>query len=157
MLVEFLDYQRVALGLKCGGLGAEELRAKLGPSAMTLGALLKHLARAEDHWFGTWLRGLPTSAPWDVVEADWEWDWLTAGDDSPEYLQRLWEDNVVRSRVLVAEALTTGGVDQLSRPPWPADDPPSLRWILVHMIREYARHNGHADLIRESIDGLTGV
>lgn len=60
---------------------------------------------------------------------------------------------MTRSRALVAEALTTGGLDQLSRRNGQA---PSLRWIIYHMIEEYAWHNGHADLIRESIDGLTG-
>jgi hypothetical protein len=63
---------------------------------------------------------------------------------------------VARSRALVAEALTDGGLDQLARRTWPSGDAPSLRWILVHMIEEYARHNGHADLFRESVDGLTG-
>ncbi len=57
---------------------------------------------------------------------------------------------------MVAEALADGGLDRLSRVPWPDGSTPSLRWILVHMIEEYARHNGHADLIRESVDGETG-
>jgi hypothetical protein len=63
---------------------------------------------------------------------------------------------VSRSRSLVQEALAGGGLEQLARETWPDGRAPSLRWILVHMIEEYARHNGHADLIRESIDGQTG-
>jgi hypothetical protein len=64
--------------------------------------------------------------------------------------------SVDASRARVAEALARGGMDQLSRRTWDSGESPSLRWILVHMIEEYARHNGHADLIREAIDGSTG-
>ncbi len=60
------------------------------------------------------------------------------------------------SRTLVAEALTGGGLERLARRTWPDGSAPSLRWILVHMIEEYGRHNGHADLLRESVDGQTG-
>jgi hypothetical protein len=77
-------------------------------------------------------------------------------DDTPEQLQAIWQDAVARSRDLVAEAVVDGGLDRLARRSWPDGQAPSLRWILLHMIEEYARHNGHADLIRESVDGLTG-
>jgi hypothetical protein len=63
---------------------------------------------------------------------------------------------VARSRALVAEALGDAGLEQLARRTWPDGRAPSLRWILVHLIEEYARHNGHADLLREAVDGLTG-
>jgi hypothetical protein len=63
---------------------------------------------------------------------------------------------VGRSRSLVAEALADGGLDRPARRTWPDGRAPSLCWILVHMVEEYARHNGHADLIRESVDGSTG-
>jgi hypothetical protein len=79
----------------------------------------------------------------------------SASEDSPEQLMALWQDGVDRSRALVAEALAGGGLDQASRT-GPSGRAPSLRWILCHMVEEYARHNGHADLIRESIDGITG-
>jgi hypothetical protein len=68
----------------------------------------------------------------------------------------LWRDAVARSRVLVKEALADGGLDRLARRTWPDGRAPGLRWILCHMIEEYARHNGHADLLRESVDGLVG-
>jgi hypothetical protein len=68
----------------------------------------------------------------------------------------LWQDAVARSRVLVKEALADGGLDRLAQRTWPDGRAPSLRWILCHMIEEYARHNGHADLLRESVDGLVG-
>ena len=73
-----------------------------------------------------------------------------------ERLFSLWQEAVERSRSLVAAALADGGLDRLARRTWPSGEAPSLRWILVHMIEEYARHNGHADLLRERIDGVTG-
>lgn len=85
-----------------------------------------------------------------------DWDWHSAAEDSPEQLFALWNDAVARSRSLVGEALADGGLERLAERTWPDGQAPSLRWILVHMIEEYARHNGHADLIRESVDGLTG-
>ena len=74
----------------------------------------------------------------------------------PEQLYALWQDDVDRSRTLFAQALAEGGLDVLARQPWPSGESPSLRWVVVHMIEEYARHNGHADLIREAVDGLVG-
>jgi hypothetical protein len=68
----------------------------------------------------------------------------------------MWETSVELSRSITQKALDTAGLEQLAKRKWPNGESPSLRWILVHMIEEYARHNGHADLIRESIDGLTG-
>ena len=68
----------------------------------------------------------------------------------------LWQDAVARSRSLVTEALADGGLERPARRTWPDGRAPSLRWILCHLIEEYARHNGHADLLRESVDGLTG-
>jgi hypothetical protein len=87
---------------------------------------------------------------------DPDWEWRTAADDSPEELFELWENAVARSRALVEEALTNGGVDQLATKSWSDGSTPSLRWILCHMIEEYARHNGHADLLREAVDGQIG-
>jgi hypothetical protein len=75
---------------------------------------------------------------------------------TPEQLYKLWQDAVARSRILVAEALADGGLDQLARVTWPDGRAPSLRRILIDLIEEYARHVGHADLIRESVDGLVG-
>ncbi len=157
-LLGFLDYQRATLAWKCGGLDAAGLRATIGASSMTLGGLLKHLALVEDSWFSRWLHGRDRRPPWDGVdwEADPDWDWHSAAEDSPAQLVALWQEAVARSRALVAEALADGGLDQLARRTWPDGRAPSLRWILVHMIEEYARHNGHADLLREAVDGRTG-
>lgn len=75
----------------------------------------------------------------------------------PEEIYALWDDSVSRSRAAVEEALAGGGgMDQLAQRIRSDGTAPSLRWLVVHMIEEYARHNGHADLIRESVDGLVG-
>jgi uncharacterized damage-inducible protein DinB len=125
---------------------------------MTLGGLLKHMAFVESFWFSRWLHGHAGESPWDTVDwtSDPDWEWHSATEDSPEQLFALWQDAVTRSRALTTDALTNGGLDQFAQRTWPDGRVPSLRWILVHMIEEYARHNGHADLLRESVDGHTG-
>jgi uncharacterized damage-inducible protein DinB len=157
-LLGYLDYQRATLAWKCRGLDAAGLDATTGASTMTLGGMLKHLALVEDDWFGYKLLDLPPSPPWDTVDwdADVDWDWHSAVHDTPDELFALWERAVATARERVAAALPTGGLDQLARRSLRGGGRPNLRWILCHMIEEYARHNGHADLIRESIDGATG-
>jgi len=157
-LLGFLDFQRATLAWKTDGLDADGLRATLAPSTMTLGGLLKHLALVEDHWFSERLLGREPEPPWDAVDwdADRDWEWHTAEQDSPDALRALWRASVDRSRAAVAEALADGGLDRLAAIPGRDGSTPSLRWIVVHMIEEYARHNGHADLLRESVDGETG-
>jgi len=157
-LLGFLEYQRATLAWKCKGLDAAGLRATVAASSMTLGGMLKHLACVEDGWCSQWLYGRDPEPPWDTVDwdADPDWEWQLAAGDSPEQLHTLWQDTVARSRALVTEALADGGLEQLARRTWPDGRAPSLRWILFHLIEEYARHNGHADLLRESVDGLTG-
>jgi uncharacterized damage-inducible protein DinB len=152
-----LERQRATLAWKCGGLDAAGLQATVAASSMTLGGLLKHLAHVEDDYFSVRLLGREPGPPWDAVDwdADPDWDWHSAAEDSPEQLLTLWQDAVVRSRSAVTEALADGGLEQLGRyTGW--REPPSLRRILIDLIEEYARHVGHADLIRESVDGLTG-
>jgi uncharacterized damage-inducible protein DinB len=157
-LLGFLEYQRATFAWKCSGLDSRGLQARLAPSTMTLGGMMKHLALVEDGWFSRRLLGRDYSPPWDAVDwgADPDWEWHSAAEDSPEQLFALWQEFVARSRSAVAEALAEGGLDQLARRTGHSGQAPSLRWILCHMIEEYARHNGHADLIRESIDGLVG-
>ena len=157
-LLGFLDYQRQTLEWKTRGLGADGLAATVGPSTMTLGGLLKHLAFVEDYWFGYRLQGRSPGAPWDTVDwdADGDWDWHSAAQDSPGELRDLWEAALARSREAVEEALDDGGLDRLAERSSSDGSTPSLRWILLHMIEEYARHTGHADLLRESVDGETG-
>jgi uncharacterized damage-inducible protein DinB len=158
-LFGFLEFQRATLEWKCAGLDAVGLRAQVAASSMTLGGLLKHMAYVEDVWFSRRLHGRDPAPPFDTVDwdADRDWEWHSAADDTPEQLRALWQDAVVRSRALADEALAAGGLDQLAAvvDDW-YGEAQSLRWIVVHMIEEYARHNGHADLLRESVDGLTG-
>ena len=156
-LLGSLERQRRTLAWKCGGLGAEGMRATVGTSTVTLGGLLKHLALVEDFTFATTFLGRGPGQPWESVDwdADPDWDWRSAAEDTPEELWALWRDAVHRSRAVVEAALQHGGLDQRGRPA--ADgETPSLRRLLVDLIEEYARHVGHADLIRESVDGLVG-
>ena len=158
MLLGFLDYHRATFAWKVEGLDAGGLQKTVGASDMTLGGMIKHLALVEVSWFAENLFHRPLGEPWDSVnwDADYDWDWHSAADDTPEELLALWRESVDRARACTAEALEDGGLDR------PADRrrkngrTPTLRWIVLHMIEEYARHNGHADLIRESIDGATG-
>ena len=157
-LLGSLERQRATLAWKCGGLDAAGMRATVGTSTVTLGGLLKHLALVEDDYFAGRLHGRALGSPWDTGDwdADPDWEWNSATEDTPEQLMALWQETVARSRYLVSEALAGGGLDQLARRTWPDGRAPSLRRILIDLIEEYARHVGHADLIRESVDGLVG-
>ncbi len=95
-----------------------------------------------------------TLGPSIMTLADWEWH--SAAEDSPGQLASLWQEAVDRSRTLVAGAVAEGGLDRLAAFTWPDGRTPSLRRLMMDMIEEYARHVGHADLIRESVDGLVG-
>ena len=157
-LLGSLERQRATFAWKCGGLDVAGLRATVGASSMTLGGLLKHLALIEDHYFSVRLLGRHPAPPWNTVDwdADRDWEWRSSSQDTPEQLYGLWQDAVARSRSAVAEALAGAGLDQPIRHTWPDGRTPSLRRTLIDLIEEYARHVGHADLIRESVDGLVG-
>lgn len=155
----FLDFLRATLAVKTDGLSAEQLATTLAPSTITLGGLLKHLALVEGFWFVRVLGGGEEPAPFDQVpEDDNEWEWRTAADDEPDDLRGWWRSAVATSDAAIDAALATpDGMVAMSAAAHPRNDARfSLRWILTHMIEEYARHLGHADLIRESIDGSTG-
>ena len=159
VLRSFLDYHRDTLRLKCEGLTQQQLAQQLPPSDMTLGGMMKHLAIVESSWFESVFAGGEYMPPFDSVDwdADRDWEWHTARDDSPEELLALFDEAVRRADAVVDTALARGGLEQESaRRSRHEDSTFTLRWIVVHMIEEYARHNGHADLIRESIDGQTG-
>ena len=154
-LLGFLDFQRATLQWKAVGLGDEQLCQPLSPSTMTLGGLLSHLAFVEDYWFGYVLSQTPPAEPWRDMDwdADPDAEWHRALNLPADQVRAEWRDAVAQSRRLVAGALERGGLDAAAQR---GDSEFSLRWILVHMIEEYSRHNGHADLLRENIDGLTG-
>ncbi|MEY4364741.1 MAG: hypothetical protein RLZZ305_85 [Actinomycetota bacterium] len=157
-LLGFLDYQRATLEWKTRGLDAAGLSSRTGASTMTLGGILKHMAWVEDHWFSHFLLGRDRAALWLTVDwtADRDWEWSSAASDTPDALRALWSGACAGSRENVAGVLTRGDLSTPAVRTWDNGEAPSLRWILVHMIEEYARHNGHADLLREAVDGETG-
>jgi hypothetical protein len=154
----FLDYHRDTFRWKCSGLTQQQLAQKLPPSEMTLGGMMKHLALVEVGWFGKTLAGQPYPPLFDSVdwESDPDWEWRTAADDDPQELREIYDDCVRRADAAIEEALSRGGLETESVGQSSSDGAFNLRWIMLHLIEEYARHNGHADLIRESIDGETG-
>jgi uncharacterized damage-inducible protein DinB len=154
----FLNFHRDTMRLKSAGLDHDQLNRTLAPSTMTLAGLLKHLAVVESSWFAEYVSGQEMMAPFDSApwDDDRDWEWHTAPDDSPEELRRLFDDAVARSEEITDAALAQDGLDTLTVKADRRGERFSLRWILIHMIEEYARHNGHADLLRESIDGATG-
>lgn len=154
----FLDYFRNTLRRQTDGLDAAALAARLEPSTLTLGGLLKHLAFVESYWCDHLLAGNEQGEPW--ASADWEtdndWEMTSALHDTPEQLRALFDAEVATSDGHLDRAIATIGLDghaaRLRR-----EQTVNVRWILVHLIEEYARHTGHADLIRESIDGATDL
>jgi uncharacterized damage-inducible protein DinB len=158
LLTQFLDFHRATLVQKVSGLSAEQLRTRAVPSSeITLAGMLKHLALVEDDWFQSTLFGRTDIEPWASApfEDDRDWDWHSAIEDSPEYLLGLYGAACARSRTAVAEA--GGDLERVSvEPDRHTGGHFSLRWILIHMVEETARHNGHVDLIREAIDGSAG-
>jgi len=158
MLLFALERSRAQFAWKCGGLDAAGLGRRHPPSTMTLGGLVKHLALVED-WTAAWkLNGQSPGAPWDAAdfESEPDWEWRTGAGDPPEELYALWRAAVARSRAAIAEVLADGGLDQPSRLTTDAGESPNVRRILVDLHDEYARHVGHADLLREAVDGLVG-
>ena len=155
-LLGFLDHHRATLSWKCAGLDTAGLSTQVGASSLTLGGLLKHAALVEVDWFVGDLHGRGLGRPWSEVDDPGQFAWASAADDSPEQLRELWSDAVHQAREATAEALADGGLDRLTDRVRSDGFRPSLRWLLLHMIEEYARHNGHADLIREAVDGSVG-
>lgn len=153
-----LDRARAQFAWKVGGLDAAGLHRRHPPSTTTLAGLVKHLAQVEDKYVAMFLTGAPLGPPWDAAgdEPVWEWAYRTAADDSPEELYTLWQGAVERSRAAWSKALATGGLDQPSAYRLPSGEAPNLRRALIDTIEEYLRHTGHADLIREAVDGLVG-
>jgi uncharacterized damage-inducible protein DinB len=151
-LVGFLDFNRSVLERKCAGLHPDELaRRSVAPSNLTLWGLVRHMADVERHWFQRRFRG-DRIAPlyWTRDQPDADFDALDQADYDTDLAA--WRRECEVSRLIVA-----GCPDLAESAQWGGRDPVNLRWILMHMIDEYARHNGHADLLREAIDGSTGV
>jgi uncharacterized damage-inducible protein DinB len=150
LLDAFLDYHRATLMIKCDGLDDAQLRTRSAPpSSLSLLGLVRHMADVERGWFRRVLGG--EDAPplfWSEDDRDGDFDNVDEADAAEAFQQ--WRAECEHARQLVA-ATPSLEVTGLRR-----GEPVSLRWILVHMIEEYARHNGHADLLRERIDGAVG-
>lgn len=158
MLLFALDRSRAQFAWKCGGLDSAGLNRPYPPSAMTLGGLLKHMALVEQR-YAIDFTGEAPGPPLDVAEArtDPDWAWRTAADDTPEQLYRLWRGAVEHSRAAMERALADGGLDQPAKYTTSGSgESPNLRRVVVDLHDEYARHVGHADLLREAVDGLVG-
>jgi hypothetical protein len=154
-----LDRLRTTFRWKADDLDAAGLKARVGASSLTLGGLLKHLAINEDYLFTTKLTGEPLGAPWRALGwdgSDDDWEFTTAADDPPEQLYALWDDAVERSRERLIAALADGGLDQLVHASRSDGARASLRRLVCDLIEEYGRHTGHADLLREAVDGRAG-
>lgn len=155
LLTAFLDYQRATMLQKADGLTRAQLAQPLPSSPLTLAGLLNHLAKVEDNWFRVRFAGLP-AAGWRAgvdSSADPDWDFHTAAALEPESLRDRYRAACAASREIVEQVQD---LDQLSALPRRDGGPVTLRWILIHMVEETARHAGHADLLREAIDGAVG-
>jgi len=157
-LVGALDRLRTTFRWKADDLDAAGLRTRIGASSLTLGGLLKHLAFVEDFQSTVKLRGQAPGEPWNGVDwdAEPEWPFTSAADDSPDELYALWESAVERARARLGAAMADGGLDQLVHVSDDEGRHASLRRLVCDLIEEYGRHTGHADLLREAVDGLVG-
>jgi hypothetical protein len=154
-----LDRQRTTFRYKADGLDAAGLGHRIATSSLTLGGLLKHLAIVEDYYFTHKLDSSPLGDPWPEIdwESDPDWEFTTAAKDTPETLYALYDGAVERSRARLAAALAKNGDPaQLVGAHVSDGRHASLRRLLLDMIEEYGRHTGHADLLREAVDGVTG-
>jgi len=156
-LVGALDRLRTTFLWKTDDLEAVGLQARVGASSMTLGGLLKHMAINEDSMFTRKLSGESVGEPWESLwDGTDDWEFTSAANNTPAQLYAFWRDAVERSRVRLAAALERGGLDQLVHVSSPKGEHASLRRLLCDLIEEYGRHTGHADLLREAVDGRVG-
>jgi len=152
MLRTFLDYHRATLAMKCDGLTDEELRRQsMPPSALSLLGLVRHMAEVERNWFRRVINGEDIPLVWSE-----KGDFQVAYDASTATRAEAfgaWQTEIEHSRRIEEAAESLDLVRHNER--W--DEDLSLRLVMLHLIHEYARHNGHADLLREGIDGTVGV
>jgi uncharacterized damage-inducible protein DinB len=155
-LSQFLDFQRETILIKAEGLSGDQLAQRIPTSNLTLAGILYHLALVEESWMEVGFLGLRYREDWagiDLDDPDSEFRIAPAMD--PEYLRKRYREACERSRAAAAQAesldqLSASGGQEQARRPF------SLRWILLHLIEETARHAGHADLLREAIDSTVG-
>jgi uncharacterized damage-inducible protein DinB len=152
LLRAYLDFHRETLALKCAGLSDDDLRRRSAPpSTLSLLGLVRHMAEVERSWFRRVVAGEDVPLVWSA-DVDFQVAYDATGSTREEAFGA-WEAEIAHARRIEAAApsLDVVGVDRRS------GDQYSLRRVMVHLIQEYARHNGHADLLREGIDGAVGV
>jgi len=153
MLDAWLDWHRATLAMKCDGLDAAQLRRRaVPPSTLSLLGLVRHMAEVERNWFRRCFTG--EEAPplyYSDRNPDGDFDDVDAADVDEAF--RAWNAECDNARTIASDAMT---LDDVGARPRQGGVLVSLRWIMVHMIEEYSRHNGHADLLRQCIDGAVG-
>ncbi|MEV4889404.1 DinB family protein [Nonomuraea sp. NPDC055795] len=153
MLRSYLDFHRATLAMKCDGLSDEQLRSRsMPPSTLSLMALVRHMAEVERHWFRRVVGGEDLPMVWSATL----WDFQTAYDDTGATREEAfgaWEAEVEHARRIERAADSLDLTSYNAR--WEAEV--SLRMVMLHLIHEYARHNGHADFLREAVDGTVGA
>ncbi|MEU7476307.1 DinB family protein [Lentzea sp. NPDC042327] len=148
----FLDFHRATLALKCAGLSDEQLRRRsMPPSTLTLLGLVRHMAEVERTWFRRVINGEDVTNVWSA-DNDYQVAYDASGSTRAEAFAA-WEAEVAHARRIerAAESLDITGY----QPKW--EQHVSLRLVMHHLCHEYARHNGHADFLREALDGSTGT
>ncbi|WP_411104941.1 DinB family protein [Streptomyces sp. cmx-4-9] len=149
-LISFLDYQRATLAMKCAGLTGEQLKRKALPtSGLTLLGLVRHAASVERGWFRSVVNAEDVKTPWPG-EVDGTFAEFHVEDADVDEAFAVWREECARARAVAASFSSLDDTVNLR------GETISLRYVLTHMIEEYARHNGHADLLREAIDGVVG-
>jgi uncharacterized damage-inducible protein DinB len=151
LLRAYLDFHRETLALKCAGLPDDDLRRRTTPSSLSLLAIVRHMAEVERAWFRRVIDGQDVPLVWSP-DGDFQVAYDAAEADPVEAFAA-WEAEIAHSRRIeaAAESFDVIGIDRRN------GDEYALRRVMVHVIQEYARHNGHADVIREAIDGVVGV
>ncbi|MFI6906943.1 DinB family protein [Nonomuraea sp. NPDC050394] len=153
MLRSYLDFHRATLAMKCDDLSDEQLRSRsMPPSTLSLMALVRHMAEVERHWFRRVVNGEDLPMVWSATL----WDFQTAYDDTGATREETfgtWEAEVEHARRIERAATSLDLTAYNAR--WEAEV--SLRMVMLHLIHEYARHNGHADFLREAVDGTVGA
>ncbi|OLF15982.1 DinB family protein [Actinophytocola xanthii] len=148
----FLDFHRATLAMKCAGLSDEDLRRRsMPPSTLSLLGLVRHLAEVERTWFRRVIAGEDLPLVWSA-DGDYQVAY-EAADASRAEAFAAWEAEVEHARRIEREAESLDVTGHHAR----SGEEVSLRLVMLHLIHEYARHNGHADLLREGIDGVVGV
>ncbi len=155
LLLEYLDFQRETVLQKTEGLSHAQLITRHPPSELTLAGILYHLTLVEANWMEVRFAGLADREPW--ISVDWDndpnFEFRTAEKLEPDLLTSRYREAFVRVRSVIESA---DGLEQMSVQPLGNGEHFSLRWILLHLIEETARHAGHADFLREAIDGEVG-